>query len=95
MADIDIAHQKLAQDRLGIGCDGRPPLRRVLQVLKALATHCHVSSRGLLERDGLRARERRGGPGLGSVLDGVYVVVKQPVALGCLSPGIGKADFAK
>jgi hypothetical protein len=29
------------------------------------------------------------------VLDRVYVVVKQLVALGCLSPGIGKADLAK
>ena len=95
MTDVDIAHQKLAQDRLGIGRDGRPPLRRVLRVLEALAPHRDVLSCGHLERDGLRARERCGSPRLGSVLDRVNVIIKQLVVLGRLSPGICKTDFAK
>src|SRR5215813_6994477 len=45
------------------------PLCRVLRVLETLATHRDVLSCCLLERDGLRARLRRGGPRLGSPLE--------------------------
>ena len=32
-AHVNIAHRELAQDWLGIGCDRRPPLCRMLGVL--------------------------------------------------------------
>ena len=67
----------------------------MLGVLQALAAHRDVSCCGLLEGDRLRAGERRGSARLGSVLDGVYVLIKQPVAVGGLPAGIGKADLAE
>jgi hypothetical protein len=70
-------------------------LRRVPRVLKALAPHGDVLSCGYLERDGLRARERRGSPRPGPVLDRVNVIIEQLVVLGRLSPGICKTNCAK
>ena len=94
-AHVNIAYRQLAQDRFGIGRDRRPPLRSMLDVLQALASHRDVSVGRLLEGDGLRVGERRGGAGFCPMLDRVYVLIKQLVALGGLSARIGEAYLAE
>lgn len=93
-AHFDIPYRQLAQDGFGVGRDRRPPLRGVLDVFQALASHRDVSVRRFPEGDGLRMGERRGRARFGPILDGIYVLIKQPVALGSLSARFGETYLA-